>query len=259
MASRRSPVVTFRGTVLAAALAAACALLLPAVPAWAEAGPRWSELTPAQRTALKPLERDWATIDADRKQKWIDIARRMPGMPPAERERLQARMTEWTRLSPQERGRARLAYQEAKQVAPQQRQERWEAYQTLTPEQKRQLQARAAPPPAATPNNPRAVPPPPRADRDRNDRPQPKSNIVPNPAYAAPPKAIAPTVMQAQPGVSTQLMSKRPTPPPHQQIGLPKITAMPDFVDRHTLLPQRGPQGAATRPPGAPASGSGRE
>jgi hypothetical protein len=255
MASRRTKVVaTVRSALLGAAFAAAAAALLLPATASAEAGPRWSELTPAQRTALKPLERDWATIDAERKQKWIEVAGRMPGMPPPERERVQARMTEWARLSPQERGKARLAYQQAKQVAPQDRQQRWEAYQTLSPEQKRQLQARAVP--APPPNGSRAAPVP---RGERNDHPQLKSNIVPNPAYAAPPKPIGPTVVQAQPGVSTQLISKRPSPPAHQQIGLPKIAATPEFVDRNTLLPQRGPQGAAIRSPGASAPGRSRE
>jgi hypothetical protein len=91
----------------------------------------------------------------------------------------------------------------------------------------------------------RSVPPP----APRNDRSQAKSNIVPNPAYVAPAKPVAPTVVQAQPGVSTTLMSRRPTPPAHQQTGLPKIAATPGFVDKSTLLPQRGPQAAATRSP----------
>ena len=64
---------------------------------------------------------------------------------------------------------------------------------------------------------------------------------------AAAPKPVAPTVVQAQPGATTTLISKRPAPPAHQQTGLPKIAATPGFVDKSTLLPQRGPQGAATR------------
>jgi hypothetical protein len=54
-------------------------------------------------------------------------------------------------------------------------------------------------------------------------------------------------VVQAQPGATTTLITKRPVPPTHQQTGLPKIAATPEFVDKATLLPQRGPQGAATR------------
>jgi hypothetical protein len=35
----------------------------------------------------------------------------------------------------------------------------------------------------------------------------------------------------------------------HQQAGLPKVAAMPGFVDSATLLPTRGAQGAAARAP----------
>lgn len=215
-----------------------------------ESGPRWSELTAAQRNALKPLERDWASIPPDPKQKWLDIAARMPRMPAAERDRVQARMTEWARLSPQQRGQTRMAFQEAKQVAPQNRQAQWEAYQALTPEQKRQLQSRAVPLPAAAASRSAAT-----QRQERSEKPQTKSNIVPNPAFAARPTPVAPTVVQAQPGATTTLMSKRPSPPAHQQTGLPKIAATPEFVDRTTLLPRRGPQAAATRSAAsAPAS-----
>jgi hypothetical protein len=80
------------------------------------------------------------------------------------------------------------------------------------------------------------------------ETPQTKSNIVPNPGLAAPPKPVAPTVVQAKPGATTSLMSDRRAPPSHQQTGLPKIAATPGFVDSTTLLPKRGPQGAAIVP-----------
>jgi hypothetical protein len=54
--------------------------------------------------------------------------------------------------------------------------------------------------------------------------------------------------VQAGPGATTTLVTRRPTPPAHQQTGLPKIAATPEFVNKSTLLPQRGPQGAAVRP-----------
>ena len=152
-------------------------------------------------------------------------------------------------MSPQQRGQVRLNFQEAKQVAPAaDRRAQWEAYQALPAEQKRQLAARAVPPAPSAAS--RAGNGTPRADRNAA---QAKSNIVPNPAYAAPPKPVAPTVVQAQPGATTSLISKRPSPPAHQQTGMPKIAATPEFVDNATLLPRRGPQAAATR---APAAGS---
>jgi hypothetical protein len=55
-------------------------------------------------------------------------------------------------------------------------------------------------------------------------------------------------VLQAKPGATTTPLSARPSPPLHQQAGLPKVAATPGFVDTKTLLPQRGPQGAATEP-----------
>lgn len=216
----------------------------------AEVGVRWQDLTPAQQAALKPLERDWTGIDLSGKQKWLELSARFPRMAPEEKSRVQARMAEWAKLTPQERGQARMNYQEAKQLPVKDRQARWESYQALSPEQKRQLAARAAP--AAVPAASSAF-----AEASRKpassgtgvvrDTPQAKSNLVPNPAFAVPRKQIEPTVTRAGPGATTTLMSKRPVPPSHQQTGLPKIAATPEFVNKETLLPKRGPQAAATR------------
>ena len=224
----------------------------PAKPG-VEEGVRWNDLKPAQRAALTPLERDWSGIDATRKQKWIEVSGRFQKMSPDEQSRMQARMNEWTKLSPQERGAARLNFQEAKQLPPQDRQARWDAYQALPPEKRREFAERAKPPADAARKN--AAPLPRNGDaKTARDAPSPKSNIVPNPAFSAPPKPIAPTVMRAGPGATTTLISKRPAPPSHQQTGLPKIAATPEFVNKSTLLPQRGPQAAATRSAGT-ASG----
>lgn len=225
----------------------------PAKPG-VEEGVRWSELKPAQRAALKPLEHDWSGIDAARKQKWIEMSGRFQKMSPDEQARLQARMNEWTKLSPQQRGTARLNFQEAKQLPAQDRQARWDAYQALPPEKRLELAERAKPPTDAARKNAAAVPH--NGDtKPGRDAPQAKSNIVPNPAFAAPPKPVAPTVLRAGPGATTTLISKRPAPPSHQQTGLPKIAATPEFVNKSTLLPQRGPQAAATRS-AATASGN---
>lgn len=206
-----------------------------------EQGVRWRDLNASQQAALKPLEREWSGIDPTRKQKWIELSGTYAKRSPAEQQRIQERMSEWARLSPQERSQARLHFQEATQLTPQDRKNRWDAYQALPPEKKQQLAERAAPAPkSATPS--------------KADAPQLKSNIVPNPAYATPPKVVAPTVVQARPGATTTPINKRPSPPSHQQTGLPKIAATPEFVNKATLLPRRGPQGAATRAATGPAS-----
>lgn len=233
---------------LAFGLAAALALGAAAY-AQAEAGPAWASLSAQQRDALAPLQSDWARIDADRKEKWLDIAARFPRMSPDERERVQARMGEWAQLSPRERGDVRQRFRETRQLAPQDRQARWEQYQALPEEQKRELAERAAPKPPAPA---RAVP----QRQAAVDDARPKSNLVPTPTAAGSPKVIAPSVVKAQQGATTTLITMPPSPPAHQQAGLPKIAATPGFVDRATLLPQRGPQGAATAP--APAASAAR-
>lgn len=222
-----------------------------------EQGLRWRDLKPTQQALLKPLEQDWSRIESPQKQKWLQVAEGFPKMSAAEQGRVQARMADWAKLTPEERGRARMNFQEATQVPSQDRQARWDAYQALSPEQKRQLAARAA---TAAPASAAEASRKPVAADTRSDRAekaareaaQVKSNIVPNPALASPPRAVSPTVVQARPGATTTSISKRAAPPSHQQAGLPKIAATPEFVDKTTLLPQRGPQGAAIHTEAAP-------
>ena len=224
----------------------ASAARMPAKAA-VEQGVRWRDLKPTQQAPLKPLEQDWTRIDAPQKQKWLQVADGFPKMSAAEQARVQAHMADWAKLTPQERGRARMNFQEAAQVPSQDRQARWDAYQALSPEQKRQLAERAAPALAADASRKQA---PADARSDRSEKSarelsQVKSNIVPNPALASRPRAVSPTIVQARPGATTMSISKRAVPPSHQQAGLPKIAATPEFVDKSTLRPQRGPQGAA--------------
>jgi hypothetical protein len=214
----------------------------------AEQGPKWSTLTAAQRAALGPLQAEWPSIDTSRKQKWLEVASRFPSMTADERERVQVRMGEWVR--PAERGRARQQFQETRQLSPQDRQARWEAYQALPPSERNALAAKSA----AEPDRP-AHPVSPNAAASANT---PKRNLVSPAPSPAPNKPVAPTVVQATPGATTTLMSKSATPPPHHQPGLPKIAATKGFVDPATLLPTRGPQGAAIAA-APPASGGGSQ
>ena len=216
----------------------------------AEQGVRWSEMKPAQQASLKPLEQDWSRIDGSQKQKWLQVAAGFPKLSAPEQARVQARMADWAKLTPQERGQARLNFQEATQVPAQDRQDRWDAYQALSAEQKRQLAARAAMGASASAGDTTRRPST-SEGRSRTAPMEPvqsKSNIVPNPALASRPKPVSPTVVQASPGATTTTISKRPMPPSHQQAGMPKIAATPEFVNKETLLPQRGPQGAAIHP-----------
>lgn len=234
--------------------AAACA------QAQTDSAPTWASLTPAQKQALAPLQREWATIDANRKQKWIEVAGRFPTLPAEERERIRDRMAAWAALSPAERARARQQFQEARQIPAEDRKSRWEAYRALPEEERRQLAAQAKPAQGARPSgspaagaaagrtagatgaNRSGV----RAERESVTAIAAKRNVV-TPTTTQRPRPVAPTVVQARPGATTMTMAQTPSPPAHHQPGLPKIVATPGFVDPATLLPQRGPQGAAMR------------
>ncbi len=229
--------MTIRGLRTAAVLCAlACAGLAAAQGAAASSGTvAWNSLSPAQRGVLTPLERDWRTIAPEQQKKWVELANRFPTMPAEERSRVQQRIAEWSRLSPKERGQARLNFQEARQLSPQERQQQWEAYRALPPDQRRALAERMRPNAATTRNG---------ASSDASV----KSSFARTPA-TAPARPVGPTVVQRGAGATTNLVSKPATPPLHQQAGLPKVAATPGFVDRATLLPQRGAQGAAARAP----------
>jgi Protein of unknown function (DUF3106) len=238
--SRRHRVPSLIGLALAAVLAYGIAAAQGTA-----GGPAWSALTPVQQSALAPLKRDWQGIDAQRKQKWLEIAARFPAMPAEERQRIQERMSEWAQMSPDERGRARLQFQEARQISPQDRQARWDAYLALPPEEREALAQRADA--QAKAKNAKSAKAPGAPAASAGPAMNQKVNVV-NPPQTVP-KPVAPTVVQAKPGASTTLMSKTATPPAHEKVGQPKIAASQGVVNRSTLLPQTGPQSGAAAPP----------
>ena len=231
----RLPVALVLAGLLTAGLFAAGGA---AAQALAATGPLvWDEMPAQQRNVLAPLRGDWSSISPAQQQKWAEIARRFPALPPEERSRVQQRLSGWSRLSPQERGFARFNFQEARQLSPQERQQQWDAYRALPADQRRALAERAGQPViSGASTGPREAPA------------NVKSSVVRSPA-PTPAQSVSPSVVKRGAGVSTDLVSKPALPPMHQQAGLPKVAATPGFVDKATLLPQRGAQGAATRPP----------
>lgn len=205
--------------ILAAAVTAGVSGLAAAQSLVGPSRSEWSSLSAGQRSALGPLERDWGSMSPAQQQKWLEVANRYPKLPADERARLTQRMTDWARLSPQDRARARLNYQEARQASRGDRQQYWAEYNALPAEQRRAL-----------------------AERGRGS-PAPAAPTAGSARPAAQP--VGPTVIQRGAGATTNLVSKQPTPPLQQQAGLPKVVATPGFVEPATLLPQRGPQGAA--------------
>jgi hypothetical protein len=155
------------GVVLLALMVAAGAVAQPATQPGASAPakkaakapaakknvrPAWAELTAEQQQILAPLKNDWDALEVERRQKWIQIARRYPKMKQLEQERVQRRMQVWADLSPEQRRQARENYKRlAKSPRPEKKslREQWAEYQALPPHERESL----APPP--NPNEPR--------------------------------------------------------------------------------------------------------
>lgn len=221
----------------------------------------WAQLSASQRKALAPLASQWASLAPSSRVKWVEVARRFDQLAPAEQTRLQERMASWAALPSDQRGEARLRYQQSRQLPADQRQQKWQAYQALSSEEKQDLgrQAQRRSKPVMLPD--RVAGPREPAQAFGNKRAAPgsgspaKSNTVPNAVTASPrlPTVVSPATVKAGSGATTNLVTRRPSPPMHQQVGLPKVNAAKGSVDPVTLLPRTGAQGAAMA--SLPASG----
>lgn len=198
--------------------------------------PTWAELTPAQLALLAPLAADWDQLSPEQRSKWLNATPMLAGLPAPDLERVHERMRAWSRLTPAERANARVAFQATRQMLDDERRRaKWEAYQALPPEKRKELADRAAARKEA------------RAAR-RAAQPQAAAS---QPALAAPPVPVpvAGGLVQARPGATTVLMTRRP---PHPSTGPAKLVADPALVDPQTLLPLLPKPRRAAPPASAP-------
>ncbi len=217
----------------------------------AGSGPAWTALKPPQQEILAPLQKDWGTLDAGRKSKWLEIAARYPSMPPEQQLRMRERMAEWARMSPEERGRARLNFQQVQTLPAPDRAAQWEAYQALPTERKEALARQAVSPASAAAGQQIA-----NTSSLRKaplDAQAPKNNLTPPPAPATAQRPIGPSLVQTGPGASTRLITQPlPAARPASAPPRPKIEVGQAVVDRTTLLPRPVPPAAPQAPAAAP-------
>lgn len=282
MPALRQPLVRRLVVACAATLLLACALGSHAHKAMAAAdmhpstsgaatGSSWQALTPVQRQALSPLGAQWAQLDDTSRQKWIKVASRFDALSPQERQRLQERMKQWAALPPSERGEARLRFQQSRQLPSDERQQKWAAYQALSAEDRQDLNRQAQRRTRTVMLADHMVGPREAGQVFATKRPTVaaaspgKSNMVPSMPQSgnglntqgSQPVVVAPTLVKAGTGATTNLVTHQAVPPAHQQSGSPKITATKNFVDPVTLLPRKGAQSAAMA--SLPASGTGAQ
>ncbi|WP_046329928.1 DUF3106 domain-containing protein [Polynucleobacter duraquae] len=99
----------------------------------------WESLKPGQQKILAPLEDDWDYMLPDSRKKWIQVANLYPKMSEADQQRLQSRMTGWSKLSQKDRRLARENYLSSLKFPAEKKAEAWSAYQKLSDEQKKKL------------------------------------------------------------------------------------------------------------------------
>jgi len=99
----------------------------------------WEGLKPAQQKILAPLESDWDFMLPDSRKKWIQVANLYPRMSEVDQQRLQSRMTGWSKLSQKDRRVARENYLSSLKFPAEKKAEAWSAYQKLSDEQKKKL------------------------------------------------------------------------------------------------------------------------
>jgi Protein of unknown function (DUF3106) len=110
-----------------------------AKPNLSSSSPKWSELTSKQQLALIPLLNLWGEMSEIQKRKWIALSANFSDLDSKDQEKMQARMTQWSVLSPQQRAQARVIFAQVQQYQGDERLNKWQEYQALDPEKKSQL------------------------------------------------------------------------------------------------------------------------
>jgi hypothetical protein len=241
------PRVALLGTAAAVLVAGAVAWVIvdrvgsaPTTPASAALGapggkpapksldkPLWRDLTPAQRTALAPLQGEWDQMEGMRKRRWLELSERFSSMSPLEQQRVHERMRQWMKLTPQQRNLARENFNKTRKLAPGEKIATWESYKQLPAEQKRKLAKSATrkPAPVALPESPTLIIPtpcPPNTTRRGAEcitipvanAPAPSATASAPAAPAAGVPAAPATVAPAAPAPAASANSSTPAPTP---------------------------------------------
>lgn len=88
----------------------------------------WSALAPEERRILGPIEAEWDRMPGYQQQRLVSSARRYPSFQPIQKERFDARIRDWARMSPEQRRAARETFQGLRKLPPERQhelRERW--------------------------------------------------------------------------------------------------------------------------------------
>ncbi|MBI1395574.1 MAG: DUF3106 domain-containing protein [Betaproteobacteria bacterium] len=101
--------------------------------------PTWGQLSTQQKEILQPFERDWDSLEPERRERWLVIAQKYPSLSRAQQRRIQNRMQHWASLTPQQRAEAKEIFKQIQHLPKDKRREilqKWLEYEQFPPELK---------------------------------------------------------------------------------------------------------------------------
>ena len=125
----------FAPLLLLASLALAPTTAL-AQEAKADAMPAWDQLTPAQRELLIAPVRDRWNREPEKRERFMEYAKRWKAMPQPQRERARHGMQRWEGMTPEQREQARALVHAVRGLDKDARGEFMEKWRQMTPQQR---------------------------------------------------------------------------------------------------------------------------
>ena len=125
----------FAPLLLLASLALAPTTAL-AQEAKADAMPAWDQLTPAQRELLIAPVRDRWNREPEKRERFMEYAKRWKAMPQPQRERARHGMQHWEGMTPEQREQARALFHAVRGLDKDARGEFMEKWRQMTPQQR---------------------------------------------------------------------------------------------------------------------------
>ncbi len=125
----------FAPLLLLATLALAPTTAL-AQDAKADAMPAWDQLTPTQRELLVAPVRDRWNREPEKRERFMEYAKRWKAMPQPQRERARHGMQRWEGMTPEQREQARALFHAVRGLDKDARGEFMEKWRQMTPQQR---------------------------------------------------------------------------------------------------------------------------
>lgn len=99
------------------------ALLLQTNLAAAEPYKSWTQLTPMQQEALRPLAAQWDFLPTKLQKNLLNTTRHYPKLTLDQKRRFQSRLEKWSKLTPEQREHARNKYKVISKAPPEKREQ----------------------------------------------------------------------------------------------------------------------------------------